>query len=518
MRRLTALAKEVGFDLPYMTATGWGGAVTAGLLPVMGGYPDAPWDQRSGELEPSGNFIFTHERNDHNIGSDHHVGFGLNFDPADFPYLTAELGGGLQVTYQRRPVATARDIGAMSLAKLGSGVSLLGYYMYHGGTNPTGKRTSLQESRAAGDICDVPVHSYDFRAPIREFGQISDSYRELKLLTLFLKDFGEELCRMPAALPESNPLNPQNLTDLRTAVRSDGKRGYLFVNNYQRRQVMADHERTVLTVSADGEELHFPSMDIRNGDFFFLPFNLPVGNGTIRTANATPLCRLNDDATVFYTDQKPVFEFSAPLEGHKLIVLMRDQAKNALKCTIDQRQYLILTDGLALMDHDAITLHSWGVPSFSVTPDLPAVPVGFEKVSSSNEFQTYRSLTPEKYVNPRQISFQQTHADAEKIRYEIVLDYPEGISDCLLEITYVGNTAVAATDTAVITDDFYAGPPWQIGLKAAGFPKRIWIEIQPLHRDEPIYLEKWPEFQEETVGEIKSIRQCFEYQTRLSSK
>ena len=47
-----------------MTATGWGGACTGGLLPVMGGYCEAPWDQSIGELPPNDNYVFTHERND----------------------------------------------------------------------------------------------------------------------------------------------------------------------------------------------------------------------------------------------------------------------------------------------------------------------------------------------------------------------------------------------------------------------------------------------------------------------
>ncbi|MBP5157999.1 MAG: beta-galactosidase, partial [Treponema sp.] len=130
MRSLTALAKEAGFDVPLYTATGWGGAVTAGLLPVMGGYCEAPWDPRVTEIEPSGNYLFSYERNDHAIGSDFGLGEGITFDMDKVPYLTAELGGGLQVTYKRRPVARAADLGAMSLVKLGSGCTLLGYYMY----------------------------------------------------------------------------------------------------------------------------------------------------------------------------------------------------------------------------------------------------------------------------------------------------------------------------------------------------------------------------------------------------
>lgn len=77
MRMLRQVAKEVGLKVPIYTATGWGGAVTGGMLPVMGGYCEAPWDQRLTEIEPSGNYLFTEERNDHNIGSDHGIGVGI---------------------------------------------------------------------------------------------------------------------------------------------------------------------------------------------------------------------------------------------------------------------------------------------------------------------------------------------------------------------------------------------------------------------------------------------------------
>ena len=42
------------------------------------------------------------------------------------------------------------DAYALSLVKLGCGNNLIGYYMYHGGTNPIGRDSTLQESRATG--------------------------------------------------------------------------------------------------------------------------------------------------------------------------------------------------------------------------------------------------------------------------------------------------------------------------------------------------------------------------------
>ena len=60
----------------------------------------------------------------------------------------------------------------MSLTKLGSGVALLGYYMYHGGSNPKGKLSTLQESRETGYLNDLPEVNYDFNAPVRQYGAI----------------------------------------------------------------------------------------------------------------------------------------------------------------------------------------------------------------------------------------------------------------------------------------------------------------------------------------------------------
>ena len=137
--------------------------------------------------------------------------------------------GGLQVTKHRRTVPSGQDIGAMSLTKLASGCNLLGYYMYHGGTNPHGKLTTLQESTATGYLNDLPEYSYDFKAPLREYGQRAESFGEIKLLSMFVKDFGSELCTMPAYIPESTSSDPNNLSDLRMSVRHNGKKGYIAV-------------------------------------------------------------------------------------------------------------------------------------------------------------------------------------------------------------------------------------------------------------------------------------------------
>jgi len=127
---------------------------------------------------------------------------------AETPFLTAEVGGGNQDTYHRRPVLAVGDVAATIPVMIGSGVNLLGYYMYQGGENPDGKLTTLQESQRTGYPTDVPVKGYDFQAPLGEFGQMNATLRELKLDHYFLQDFGAQLASERVIAPTPRPAGP----------------------------------------------------------------------------------------------------------------------------------------------------------------------------------------------------------------------------------------------------------------------------------------------------------------------
>lgn len=49
------------------------------------------------------------------------------------------MGGGMFNSYDYRFVLPKRSVDAMANIKLGSGCDFLGYYMFHGGTNPKGR-------------------------------------------------------------------------------------------------------------------------------------------------------------------------------------------------------------------------------------------------------------------------------------------------------------------------------------------------------------------------------------------
>src|SRR5215469_6636591 len=142
------------------------------------------------------------------------------------------MGGGMELAYHRRPLMTADDTAAMELVKLGSGVTMYGYYMFHGGTNPEGKKTSLEESQTTGYLNDLPLKTYDFQAPLGEFGQANPSFGALKIFHLFLNDFGSELAAMSPYFPEKAPSSLHDTLTPRVAARVRGERGFVFINNY----------------------------------------------------------------------------------------------------------------------------------------------------------------------------------------------------------------------------------------------------------------------------------------------
>src|ERR1017187_8326593 len=96
------------------------------------------------------NFIFKFTRTATGVGNDT-LGNSKTGDTAGtekYPYLTWEVRGRNPASYHRRMNYDPRDVEAVALCHLGSGSSLMSYYMYPGGQNPEGKLTTLQESQA----------------------------------------------------------------------------------------------------------------------------------------------------------------------------------------------------------------------------------------------------------------------------------------------------------------------------------------------------------------------------------
>jgi hypothetical protein len=320
---LKKLALGLGMKAPLYTVTGWGGPGGARIpkdevLPLFGGYPDHPWEKHTNQLPPGPHYFFHSVRNDPSIGSDL---FGEKAseikDLADierYPDGCCELGGGVQITYHRRPVIQADDVAAMAMIKIANGCNLLGYYMYHGGTQPVGELTTMQESNAHGN--QLPVRSYDFQAPIGEFGGIRDSYRTLKRLHLFVHDFGERLAPMTASYPQARPSSLEDTETVRLAARTNGDSGFLFFNNYQRLTEMTDKDDVQVELRLPGGDLNVPEngFTLQKDAYFFWPFQMDLDGARLKYATAQPLCLLRGDGETLYVffevpGVKPEFAF-----------------------------------------------------------------------------------------------------------------------------------------------------------------------------------------------------------------
>ena len=352
--RLKQMARDAGLRVPFYTETSWDGAAIpkGDVLPVDGGYPDAPWDASTQKLPPNGVYAFR-------LGRSVTGNMGAISGPApatnaagiahETPFITAEMGGGMQVTYHRRPIVTADDIAAMMPVMLGSGVNLYGSYMFHGGENPDGKLTTLQESLATHYDNDLPQKTYDFQAPIGEFGDERESLLKLKLWNYFLNDFGSKLAPMQPHRPDIVPAGPEDLSVPRIAARTAGESGFLFVNNHVREYAMPAHDNFQVTITLPGDKsVTLPSKPVTlPADAYFVwPFNMDLGGLHLRFATAQPIAILGTkDAPVyaffaqpgipaeFVIDDAPGLQFDPKSISHRPVELTHTEGALALRQT-----------------------------------------------------------------------------------------------------------------------------------------------------------------------------------------
>lgn len=439
MLTLLQIARQAGLDAPFYTATAWDAAEVPPqqFLPVFGGYADAFWSRSVQELPPNANYFFTPIRCDENVGGDlrsKRPDIDARF--ASYPFLTAEMGGGMELSYHRRPLLGADDVAAMTLVKLGSGVTLYGYYMFHGGTNPDGKRTTLQESQATGYPNDLPVKSYDYQAPLGEFGQMNPSFRDLKTLHLFLDDFGSSLATMTPYFPDRMPASKSDTVTPRVAARFEKDHGFVFINNYQRNYPLRARKNFQLRLKTLAGEMKVPrhATEIPSGAYVMWPVNLNLGGTVLEYSTAQLLCRLGELNTyVFFAWPGLPAEFAfdsavdeiieapqARIErenGHvfvdrvepgkqtairirkpggqeiQIVLLSRGMARDAWKANLAGGERLLLSAADLYFTYNAVHLSTVD-PSqlkFEILPKPDVTPPGFTASGPDGLFEQYQT-------------------------------------------------------------------------------------------------------------------------------
>ncbi|PTX91421.1 beta-galactosidase [Opitutus sp. ER46] len=314
---LKRMARAEGLDVPLYTRTGWPALTTpmplGEIVPLYGVYAEGFWDRQTTSMPGRywAGFHFSALRTDAAIATEMLGNRAAkdDVDAAKYPYLTCEIGGGMMNSYHRRILIDPCDIEVTTLIKVAGGSTLPGYYMYHGGTNPEGVRTTLMEAQDTRmtNYNDLPVKTYDFQAPLGEYGEVRPQYHRLRRLHLFLREFEQELAAMTVALPDVRPAGRDDVTTLRWAARSDGRRGFVFVNNYERGRVLAPKAGVQFALRHGEETVTFPTqpVTIPSGVSAWWPFNLNLGGVTLVSATAQPFSRVvepDGSETLFFAE------------------------------------------------------------------------------------------------------------------------------------------------------------------------------------------------------------------------
>ena len=473
---LKHIAQKIGFDLPFYTRTGWPELATpvpfGEMIPLYGDYADGFWDRTLGETD--GNyykaFNFKAFRSSTAIATEQ-LGkqkAKVNDGDESYPYFTCELGGGMMQAYHRRPYVYPEDAYSMALVKLGSGSNLLGYYMYHGGTNPEGKTSLNENQRTKGtNYNDMPVKNYDFQAPLGEFGQKNVHYYMLRPLHLFMQNWGETLAEMEASFPAPQDIKKGDDSHLRWAVRSKGNSGYIFINNYERLQNLSVKKNVVL--KACGVTL--PKLSIPAGCMAIFPVNVDG----IKYATAQLVAKRDGK---IYLMQIPGIPTTICMQNGKV---MKNVKVRGTEKPVYGNLYL-----LSRAEAERLFL----VPERIVMTDLATI----RKIKEAGPLRKISMGAQRVAEEPSDEDFDQAAV------YRITL--PEllaGAKEPLMKFDYQGDCARLYANGKLIADHFQYGRPFLYGLwRLPQGTKELELRILPLQKDAPVYL---PKEANKTLGE-----------------
>lgn len=283
-----------GIDVPMYTVTGWGNASVPAneVVPLYGAYPDEPWASHLERTTTCDDFRFTPFRDNEKIGNGAGNKNEQALDNNAYPFFTCETGVGIENTNHRRLEIGPVDGMALITGKIGSGSNLPGYYMFAGGSNPTGLLTTLEENKEeTGYYNTNPVISYDFQAAIRESGELNGSYYQVKRLHYFLNEFGSLLAPMEPVFPAT----PDSI--LQYVVRAGDRSAFVFGMHYCRHNILAPVKDVQFTIQLKNETVRFPSrpVTIPDSSVFIWPVNFSLGGqALLKYATAQPLCHIGD--------------------------------------------------------------------------------------------------------------------------------------------------------------------------------------------------------------------------------
>ncbi len=551
MKTLKQLAIKAGLVTPIYTATGWGLAtiIEKGSIPVMAGYAYPFWSKGT---DPSPFYTYKDIRQKPDYSP-------VSYDVNLYPSMAAELGTGMSNIYSRRPRVPGESFLPMMVRTVGSGTNGLGFYMYHGGTTPSIGNFFFSEGWG------LTNKSYDYQAPIGEFGNTSKGFYSLKLINYFLSAFGNDLAPLYTILPSTNDsIKANNTTTLRYAVRGDGNKGFLFMHNYQDHLVTSDQKGLKVDISTKSGTVSFPetgTFTLKAGASAILPFNINMDGIDVRLATVQPFCRFANNGKhynvfvsidgiapeivlkgkvkisgtgiktstrngntviAFSTDQMSELQ----VNGVSFLVLPFAQALNAYLIGKEDK-HLVISKALVLDDGGKVSVLSKN----SEAVDMAIYPAVKEISATGGEVR--KSLSPIKNMSQGLVAIPKVDPAIHLVQTDdrhFVLKAPDmdwsKVNDIFITFDYRGDRAVCMMNGELQTDNLYSSQPWIVGLKRyseALKKSEMYFYFIGMTKDAPYlsYLDKEvvPDFgNKKEFLEIKKPEICIEYKVDISFK
>lgn len=457
LRRLKIIAREAGMDVPFYTVTAWGNAPCpeGEFIPVSGAYTYLS----SGGPTAASTF---------------------NGEPHSYqtPFSTCELGTGGNVQKDWRPHVPPQAAVVPFFNSLAQGSNAAGFYMYAGGVNPPSReRFYVSDPKY---LC-MSLLSYDFSAPIGEYGLTNETYRHLRPWLLFARDFAPHLTRTKPVWAETY-VGPEDTEHLRVMARVDGDSGYVFINNYQDKLSLPERENISVAVSLPGGEIRLPAqggITVAADEMLALPFRFPMGGVILESAVAIPLCRLNEKTYVFRKTEKndAVYVFSSDchirgavpqkqkgflsvtaragtaftVDDITVLTLDATDARNALKITVPtaktNEEMLLCSREDFIYQNGKVTFTSFS-PSFSYTLWRD----GYSRTYAAQA----ESRKPEAEIRVLNGEWATVNADRSIF---------SGLDDVFLNLTFRGDMARVFADGELVADHYHDGRPWLVSLR-----------------------------------------------------
>ncbi len=486
-QNLYDLAVKAGISVPFYSITGWG--MPTGAQPKdhfvygYGGYMYlGPPGKNNSDLTTLQNAPYMAGR---------------------YPVAYVELGAAGSPPRQHWvPMPPVESAISTAFSRIGvSNTLICGWYMYQGGTDPL---HPVWGWSTKGD--DLALMSYDFHAPLSEYGLRRPAYYQLRPFHQTLLNFGSTFAS--GAIVCQNPAIKPNDDKLRASVRmGDQDGGVVFLLNYGNINPLSDR-LAHLDLKTSSGAVRLPAageIEFKNGDAIILPFNMALANGVklvSSTAQFSSRVTKGDDTVYFSStlhDQPAQLLFKLPAgvkvktsgkvetmgdktlvtltptldaaviiegaEGKRSIVavLPVEAVRHSVEANLNGQKTYLISDQDIVANGNTVRITSKQTNKFSLF-SYPAVTwKGGKPIGQPGLFSKVEAEVP-----PKKIAVNLLAVDSQKALLTMPADAFDGLSDIYAKVDFEGYICrIFDQETGLpVGDQFYDKDwTWWVSLK-----------------------------------------------------